>query len=114
MYLAKYGTWRQRVADHERHLRGTVTPLKVQGTNFADGIGFESQISKRNGDPGGSRTPNPQIRSLMLYPIELRGRWSNSTTDSYDSASDKHQPRGQDWRRIRIQTQPYTTFPCSA
>src|SRR5208282_5355308 len=28
----------------------------------------------RNGDPGGSRTPNPQIRSLMLYPIELRGR----------------------------------------
>jgi hypothetical protein len=27
------------------------------------------------GDPGGSRTPNPQIRSLMLYPIELRGRF---------------------------------------
>src|SRR5271154_4434710 len=27
-----------------------------------------------NGDPGGSRTPNPQIRSLMLYPVELRGR----------------------------------------
>ena len=26
------------------------------------------------GDPGGSRTPNPQIRSLMLYPVELRGR----------------------------------------
>ncbi len=22
--------------------------------------------------PGGSRTPNPQIRSLMLYPVELR------------------------------------------
>src|ERR1700738_2684192 len=28
-----------------------------------------------NGDPGGSRTPNPQIRSLMLYPVELRGRY---------------------------------------
>jgi hypothetical protein len=27
-----------------------------------------------HGDPGGSRTPNPQIRSLMLYPVELRGR----------------------------------------
>jgi hypothetical protein len=27
-----------------------------------------------DGDPGGSRTPNPQIRSLMLYPVELRGR----------------------------------------
>ena len=28
----------------------------------------------RNGDPGGARTPNPQFRRLMLYPIELRGR----------------------------------------
>jgi hypothetical protein len=26
------------------------------------------------GDPGGSRTPNPQFRRLMLYPVELRGR----------------------------------------
>ena len=24
--------------------------------------------------PGGIRTPNPQIRSLMLYPVELRVR----------------------------------------
>src|SRR5580658_136162 len=30
--------------------------------------------ARSRGDPGGSRTPNPQIRSLMLYPIELRGR----------------------------------------
>jgi hypothetical protein len=30
--------------------------------------------SVTSGDPGGSRTPNPQIRSLMLYPVELRGR----------------------------------------
>src|ERR1700730_613848 len=28
----------------------------------------------QDGDPGGSRTPNPQIRSLMLYPVELRGQ----------------------------------------
>src|SRR5450759_1969241 len=34
----------------------------------------ECQTGFSNGDPGGSRTPNPQIRSLMLYPIELRGR----------------------------------------
>ena len=26
------------------------------------------------GAPGGIRTPNPQIRSLVLYPIELRAR----------------------------------------
>ena len=27
------------------------------------------------GAPGGIRTPNPQIRSLMLYPVELRARF---------------------------------------
>jgi hypothetical protein len=26
------------------------------------------------GAPGGIRTPNPQIRSLMLYPVALRAR----------------------------------------
>ena len=26
---------------------------------------------KENGAPRGTRTPNPQIRSLMLYPVEL-------------------------------------------
>jgi hypothetical protein len=27
-----------------------------------------------SGGPGGARTPNPQFRRLMLYPIELQGR----------------------------------------
>ena len=30
-----------------------------------------SQVGR--GDPGGNRTPNPQFRRLMLYPVELRG-----------------------------------------
>jgi hypothetical protein len=34
----------------------------------------QSLMDATSGDPGGSRTPNPQIRSLMLYPVELRGR----------------------------------------
>ncbi len=39
----------------------------------------ESRISltddkRRNGGPGASRTPDPQIRSLVLYPAELRVR----------------------------------------
>src|SRR5271166_6147199 len=48
-----------------------------------------------NGDPGGSRTPNPQIRSLMLYPIELRGRppatakWRTGESDSTPLAVSK-------------------------
>ena len=29
-----------------------------------------------NGAPGAIRTPGPQIRSLMLYPAELRVHWS--------------------------------------
>ena len=35
------------------------------------------QVTQRIGEPGAperSRTPNPQIRSLVLYPIELRAR----------------------------------------
>ncbi len=27
---------------------------------------------RKDGAPGGIRTPNPQIRSLMLCPVELR------------------------------------------
>jgi hypothetical protein len=29
---------------------------------------------RRNGAPGAIRTPDPQIRSLVLYPAELRVR----------------------------------------
>lgn len=29
--------------------------------------------------PGGSRTPNPQIRSLVLYPIELQAQRPTTT-----------------------------------
>jgi hypothetical protein len=33
---------------------------------------------KGNGAPGTIRTSDPQIRSLMLYPAELRVRWSGA------------------------------------
>ncbi len=36
----------------------------------------------RNGAPEGSRTPNLQIRSLALYPIELRARTWRRERDS--------------------------------
>ena len=41
------------------------------GVRRAQGIG--QAINKITGDPGEIRTPDPQIRSLMLYPAELRG-----------------------------------------
>ena len=31
-----------------------------------------SFLKEKNGAPGAIRTPDPQIRSLMLYPAELR------------------------------------------
>ncbi len=33
-----------------------------------------------NGTPGGIRTPDLEIRSLPLYPAELRARISETTT----------------------------------
>ena len=33
-----------------------------------------------NGAPGKTRTSNPQIRSLVLYPIELRARAASGVT----------------------------------
>ena len=35
-------------------------------------IGLSESKFKNDGAPGGIRTPNPQIRSLMLCPVELR------------------------------------------
>ena len=33
-----------------------------------------SSLFVSNGAPGGTRTHNPQIRSLILYPVELRAQ----------------------------------------
>lgn len=41
-----------------------------RGAAFAGTPKNSVQIST----PGGIRTPNPQVRSLVLYPVELRTR----------------------------------------
>jgi hypothetical protein len=38
--------------------------------------GLECPVLSRNGAPEEIRTPDPQIRSLVLYPAELRARFS--------------------------------------
>jgi hypothetical protein len=42
-------------------------------------------LKKLNGTPGGIRTPDPQVRSLMLYPAELPARrdsgWGSGVDD---------------------------------
>src|SRR5262245_22305707 len=35
---------------------------------------LEGKVARRIGAPGGSRTPGLQVRSLSLYPAELRAR----------------------------------------
>lgn len=34
--------------------------------------GVEIDQDKFSGEPGGIRTPDPQLRRLLLYPAELR------------------------------------------
>src|SRR5207302_7871154 len=63
---AKEGSATHRV--HEENLPAQGAALR------GDGAIATSLRSCKNGDPGGARTPNPQFRRLMLYPIELRGR----------------------------------------
>ena len=60
--VALLGASRRVTWTDERGIAGLRTETKI------------AEILNCAGDPGGSRTPNPQIRSLMLYPIELRGR----------------------------------------
>ena len=42
-------------------------PLRAREEDFG-------RIEHVSGDPGAIRTRDPQIRNLMLYPAELRGR----------------------------------------
>jgi hypothetical protein len=38
------------------------------------GTCYKLLINQSLSDPAGNRTPNPQIRNLMLYPVELPDR----------------------------------------
>ena len=54
-----------------------VTPAQTPSSRLCSGEcrGHEQdQRCKRSGAPEGIRTPGPQIRSLVLYPAELRAR----------------------------------------
>src|SRR4029077_14601790 len=45
--------------------------LKRKNSRF-----WSARLSYKNGAPEEIRTPDPQIRSLVLYPAELRARFS--------------------------------------
>ena len=52
-------------------------------------------------DPGGIRTPNPQLRRLMLYPVELLGQTVVSAKIVIRSALEKFQKNGY-WFSLRL------------
>jgi hypothetical protein len=56
-------------------LSGYVTTESVDDREGASvWNGREERKKKRSGAPGGNRTPGLQVRSLSLYPSELRAR----------------------------------------
>ena len=61
-----------------------------------------------NGAPGAIRTPGPQIRSLMLYPAELRAPWRRSHRPVI-SAVQPHKSR----KRCQLQNDPGPQYAAS-
>ena len=54
--------------------RHTQQSLGNIGTRLVQRSGPQAD-TRKNGGPGTTRTPNPRIRSSVLYPVELRGHW---------------------------------------
>ena len=56
----------------------------------------------KNGAPGEIRTPDPLVRSQMLYPAELRAQHETISGDfDYSGNSRIHEDEGGSTRRIR-------------
>jgi hypothetical protein len=67
---------------------GEVTNLKL-----ADyGLG-------KNGAPGEIRTPDPLVRSQMLYPAELRAHYGTISGD-FDYSGNSRIDEDEGWRRL--------------
>src|SRR5262249_51655243 len=55
---------------------------------------------QRGGAPGGTRTPDPQVRSLMLYPAELRARaWLAQSSSRLPRRPERHRTQRAFGRR---------------
>src|SRR5262249_55969119 len=67
---------RERASEPSHNvLASTLLPRRrVCGSNFQDQSGEIVQVQWLTGAPEEIRTPDPQIRSLVLYPAELRAR----------------------------------------
>src|SRR5687767_13521929 len=53
-------------------LEPTTTGITIQDSTFELRPPLQQTITNSSGLPGGTRTHNPQLRRLVLYPVELR------------------------------------------
>jgi hypothetical protein len=61
--------------EHSHFIDGVPTPRRRPvDTRQSGSDGVTGEMLEENGAPGTIRTSDPQIRSLMLYPAELRAR----------------------------------------
>ncbi len=68
----------------------------VQTVTYVSGLDIEII-----GDPDRIRTCDPQIRNLMLYPAELRGRWIRYRVDATESLFGSITMISGCWRALR-------------
>src|SRR5579862_6739558 len=80
------GTASQKMARPERWASAPSGPrpcgTALRASLSAAGITclMRAGVLAANGAPGEIRTPDPQVRSLMLYPTELRAHASRTNT----------------------------------
>ena len=55
---------------HRNHKSSSVSPVNMSTSN-KKGVAFDCNSLILRGDPAGIRTPDPQLRRLLLYPTEL-------------------------------------------
>src|SRR5207248_2720211 len=60
--------------DFARDLENVARHERTCFDRLARRVEWLARTSESNGAPGGSRTPGLQVRSLSLYPAELRAR----------------------------------------
>src|SRR5678815_3565868 len=98
-----------------------MTPAGATAITFAHRVRRSRQESgsiggseiARVGAPGRTRTPNPQIRSLMLYPIELRAQRARTRQliVSLRSTARESGVPGRS-RTLNLEIRSLTLYPC--
>ena len=74
----KRGGWKERCADESAVLKGVDLGWLARLTDW-----FECLVPRSRGEPGGNRTPNPQIKSLLLCQLSYRPARGNCIPEEW-------------------------------